>query len=306
MCRFLSESHPATSSVDKDAASQVMSSARFEEIISALDLDDSVCTVIECERQHGSLRVGYGTQLKALARQCVRNFLREWLMEHRSRDLGESSPHVEERLREVVRLQALVQRESKRARKRPNTARNAFATAKDSEDRRRLGKRSVQEFHANKAAWGRVWDELPLDHPERRKYLDEFAENSREYRLLKRHRASLEFEAGVVNSAVSSGIGAGSAELWDCEETPLAKSALGIGSFKWPLSARILDRWREKNSWSLRGAFEKCELLSCYLAARCTASKLQDHIAWILGPKNPGGPRCVLRYMLSMSLTQLN
>jgi len=87
--------------MDKDAAKHVMVSARFEEVIASLDLDDSVCTVIECERQHGSLRVGYGTELKALPRQCVRNFLREWLMEHRSRDLGESSPAVKERLREV-------------------------------------------------------------------------------------------------------------------------------------------------------------------------------------------------------------
>eukprot|EP00969_Alexandrium_andersonii_P130011 5747729-Alexandrium_andersonii.AAC.1 len=73
-------------------------------MLAGVDGDDSAATIVECERQHGRLRVGYGCKFKSVTTAAAHNALDEWSLEHRDRGLGNDDPAREprERLRDAV------------------------------------------------------------------------------------------------------------------------------------------------------------------------------------------------------------
>ena len=47
-------------------------SAEFDRVLRSIDEDDSCCTIMEVERQHGYVRVGYGKHLQTLERMITK------------------------------------------------------------------------------------------------------------------------------------------------------------------------------------------------------------------------------------------
>ena len=74
----------------------------FLSCLASIDQDDSTVTVVENERQHGRLRVGYGVELQELSRSLAKAFLGEWSLEHQERGLAGPQPCQGERLRIAV------------------------------------------------------------------------------------------------------------------------------------------------------------------------------------------------------------
>ena len=146
--------------------------------LESVDLDDSSSTVVEVERQHGRLRVGYGVNLQSLNRSLTRAYLQEWMLEHYDRGF-ESDPYrvAEERLRKVVRA-------GKRKRKRLGQAaqgsnpRQMFITAMDVASKAAAGSRSWSDYVASRKRWGDVWDSLPCDDAQKLAYKKEFADQA--------------------------------------------------------------------------------------------------------------------------------
>ena len=115
-----------------------LTSEMFLSALWFLDKDDSVCTVVENERQHGSLRIGYGVKLQQLVRQVGRQYLKELMQEHRGRGLGHDrdKPLVHERIRQTVQFHREVERAKHKSRKRMCDPRVAYASHRDSLDKR--------------------------------------------------------------------------------------------------------------------------------------------------------------------------
>ena len=78
----------------------VFDSVGFESSLKCIDCEDSVCTVIENERQHGRMRVKHH---RKLPNELLRCYLEEWSIEHKARGFGQMQTETPaERLREVV------------------------------------------------------------------------------------------------------------------------------------------------------------------------------------------------------------
>ena len=219
----------------------------FDQVLEHIDTEDSVATIVEGERQHGRSRAGNGSKLKHFREAAARDYLHEWSLGHRSRGLGDLiNKEPVERLRTVVETSAALQRASPKLHPRikiGGNARNLYATAKDSEDRIRSGrKRTRADFVANKKKWGVVWDSLPDGHEDKIHYKDAFS-RLQQYRRLTH---------GMTKSPKAS-------QRLQPAMGVHKDSCLQLGSAQHPLAAPILEAYRERHGRGLRTLHEKCK-----------------------------------------------
>jgi hypothetical protein len=208
--------------------------SNFDHVLQSIDRDDSSVSIVENERQHGRLRVGYGRHLQSLERASAHGLLEEWALEHKNRGLGQSaSAPVKERLRGVVEQHACnirLERAAKGGRPGGNP-KIMYINAMEALEIQRGGARSKAEARICRQSLSQKWDALPEDDADKVLFRRLFAERVRDRRL---HRLGPPTQQGATQEP-------------DDEHSVTAASCWGIGSERYPLAPAVLDAFFENH-----------------------------------------------------------
>ena len=217
---------------------EAFSDQDFVDTLASVDEEDSAATIVENERQHGRARQRDNLKMKSLEQASVANYLKEWMLEHRSRNLGgePGTPLVGPGPRE--RLRAAIGRAA-RAPAAPNertgvggNPKMTYVNEKAQEEASRRKARgqsfSWQEEQQFRNELAQQWDNLPEDHEDKQR-IDELFED--QCRLTHYQRMAGKREVEKQLDVVSA--------------TP--SSCWGIGCKAAPLAAEVLDDWRARH-----------------------------------------------------------
>jgi hypothetical protein len=214
--------------------------SNFDHVLQSIDRDDSCVSIVENERQHGRLRVGYGRHLGCLERASAHGLLQDWAMEHKSRGLGQSaSAPVKERLRGVVEQTARnIRNESAAKGGVPGgNPKIMYINAMEALEIQRSGARSQAEARIRRQSLSQIWDALPEDGADKVLFRQLFAERVRGRRL---QRLGPPTQQGATQEP-------------DDEHIVTAASCWGIGCEKYPLAPAVLDAFLENHCQGRRG-----------------------------------------------------
>ena len=236
----------------------------WADAIESLDKDDSTVTTTENERQHGRLLVGYGAKLRSLIENMCRGFLKEWQIEHRAAGLGPETPvQPTERIRQV--MQHIKQGDEVTGKKRVGngSARLMFQMARDHAAKVEAGniRRPWLVYLSSMKRFGKEWDEMPHDHPEKLRYV----------KLYEDSRSDDSFDKIVQRHLPDVPVDDQLARFFDAHP----KSLGGFGSRELPLSVAVLDEFRQASGHTGLQDFAN-EIREGGIASRIMAPKEGD------------------------------